>query len=57
MELYGQYFACSVCVYAVEEMSRSAMRFGNACNGILRATACLYQALFREGGAGPECDP
>ena len=40
--------------YAVEQARRDAVAFGLACNGILRADACVYQELFL-GGATDDC--
>ena len=48
------YIYICVCVAAVEKqifcipasfLDDIALEFGNACNGILRGTACYYQAI------------
>ena len=39
---------------AVAQADMDAMRFGAACNGILRADACVYQELFF-GTADADC--
>ena len=38
----------------VAQLTEDALRFGGACNGILRADACLYQELFL-GGTSDDC--
>ena len=32
--------------YTVAQLDADAIMFGSACNGILRADACVYQQLF-----------
>ena len=29
-----------------DELNALALRYGNACNGVLRATACIYQQVI-----------